>query len=214
MKVAVSAAGPNLDSPIDPRFGRCQYLLIVDSESLDFEAVENPAMTAPGGAGIQAAQLVGQMGAGAVITGDCGPNAYQVLSAAGIGIFVGASGSVRQAIEAYKRGELRATPGPSAEAYSGMGPGMGPGMGGGMGRGMGGGMGRGMGGGRGGGMGGGRGGGMGGGRGGGMGGGRGGGMGGGRGGGMGGGRGGGMGGGRGGGMGGGMGGGRGQRWQP
>jgi len=165
VKVAVSAAGPGLDSPVDPRFGRCQYLLIVDSESLDFEAVENPAMTAPGGAGIQAAELVGQMGVGAVITGDCGPNAYQVLSAAGIGIFVGASGSVRQAIEAYKRGELRATPGPSAEAYSGMGPGMGGGMGrgmgGGMGRGMGGGMGRGMGGGMGRGMGGGMGQGMG-----------------------------------------------------
>jgi predicted Fe-Mo cluster-binding NifX family protein len=193
MKVAVSAAGPSLDSPIDPRFGRCQYLLIVDSESLDFEAVENPAVMAPGGAGIQAAELVASMGAGAVITGNCGPNAYQVLSAAGIDIFVGASGSVHQAIEAYKRGELQATPGPSVGPYSGiepgMGGGMGRGMGGGMGRGMGGGMGRGMGGGMGRGMGGGRGGGMGGGRGGGMGGGRGGGMGGGRGGGMGGGRG-------------------------
>jgi len=55
MKVAVSATGPSLDSPIDPRFGRCQYLLIVDSDSLDFEAVENPAVMAPGGAGIQAA---------------------------------------------------------------------------------------------------------------------------------------------------------------
>jgi predicted Fe-Mo cluster-binding NifX family protein len=186
MKIAVSAGGPSLDSPIDPRFGRCQYLLIVDSESLDFEAVENPAVMAPGGAGIQAAQLVASMGAGAVITGNCGPNAYQVLSAAGIEVFVGASGSVREAIEAYRKGELRATPGPSTGPYSGMDPGMGPGMGGGMGGGRGGGMG----GGRGGGMGGGRGGGMGGGRGGGMGGGRGGGMGGGRGGGMGGGRGG------------------------
>jgi len=213
MKIAISAAGPSLDAPIDPRFGRCQYLLIVDSDSLDFEAVENPAVMAPGGAGIQAAELVASMGVGAVITGNCGPNAYQVLSAAGLGVFVGASGSVRQAIEAYRRGELQATPGPSVGPYSGIGPGMdpgmGPGMGGGRGGGMGGGRGGGMGGGRGGGMGGGRGGGMGGGRGGGMGGGRGGGMGGGRGGGMGGGRGGGMGGGRG----GGMGGGRAQRWQ-
>jgi len=150
MKLAVSAAGPSLDSAIDPRFGRCQYLLIVDSESLDFEAVENPAVMAPGGAGIQAAELVGQMGAGAVITGNCGPNAYQVLSAAGIDVFVGASGSVREAIEAYRKGELRATSGPSTGPYSGMGPGMGPGMGGGMGRGMGGGRGGGMGGGRGG----------------------------------------------------------------
>jgi predicted Fe-Mo cluster-binding NifX family protein len=190
MKVAVSAAGPSLDSPIDPRFGRCQYLLIVDSDSLDFEAVENPAVMAPGGAGIQAAELVGSMGVEAVITGNCGPNAYQVLSAAGIEVFVGASGSVSQAMESYRRGELRAAAGPSTGPYSGVAPGMGPGMG----RGMGGGMGGGRGGG--GGMGGGRGGGMGGGRGGGMGGGRGGGMGGGRGGGMGGGRGGGMGSGR------------------
>jgi len=170
MKIAVSAAGPSLDYPIDPRFGRCQYLLIVESESLDFEAVENPAVMAPGGAGIQAAELVASMGAGAVITGNCGPNAYQVLSAAGIEVFVGASGSVREAVEAHRNGQLRATPGPSTGPYSGMGGGMGSGRGGGMGGGRGGGMG----GGRGGGMGGGRGGGMGGGRGGGMGGGRGG----------------------------------------
>ncbi len=165
MKVAVSATGPSLDSPIDPRFGRCQYLLIVDSESLDFEAVENPAVMAPGGAGIQAAELVASMGAGAVITGNCGPNAYQVLSAAGIDVFVGASGSVREAIEVYRRGGLRATPAPSVGPYSGIAPGMGRGMGGGRGGGMGGGRGGGMGGGRGGGTGGGRGGGTGGGRG-------------------------------------------------
>jgi len=152
MKVAVSAAGSSLDSEVDPRFGRCQYLLIVDSESLAFEALENPALSSPGGAGIQAAEAVVDRGAGAVITGNCGPNAYQVLSAAGIPVFVGASGSVRQAIDAYRRGDLLATPGPSVGPYSGIGPGMGRGTGGGMGRGMGGGRGGGgMGGGRGGG---------------------------------------------------------------
>jgi predicted Fe-Mo cluster-binding NifX family protein len=138
MKVAVSAAGRNLDSQIDPRFGRCQYLLIVDSESMRFEALENPAVMAPGGAGIQAAELVGKMGAKAVITGDCGPNAYQVLSAAGIDVFLGASGSAREAVERYRRGELRTAPGPSAQPHAGMRPGMGRGMGGGMGRGRGG----------------------------------------------------------------------------
>ena len=141
MKVAVSAAGPSLDSPIDPRFGRCLYLLIVDNESMAFEALENPAVMAPGGAGVQAAELVANKGVDAVITGNCGPNAYQVLSAAGIPVFVGASGSVREAVEAYRRGDLRATPGPSVGPYSGIGPGMGRGMGGGMGRGMGRGMG-------------------------------------------------------------------------
>jgi len=158
MKIAISAAGPSLDSPVDPRFGRCPYLLIVDTESMEFEALENPAVTAPGGAGIQAAELVGKLGVEAVITGNCGPNAYQVLSAAGIDVFVGAFGSVRQAIESYRRGELRATPGPTTEPYSGMGPGAGPGIGPGMGPGMGGGRGGGMGGGRRGGMGGGQGG--------------------------------------------------------
>ena len=153
MKIAVSATAPSLDANLDPRFGRCQYFLIVDSESLDFEAVENPAVMAPGGAGIQAAELVASMGAGAVITGNCGPNAYQVLSAAGIDVFVGASGSVREAIEVYRRGELRATPRPSVGPYSGVGPGMGGGRGGGMGGGRGGGMGGGRGGGTGGGRG-------------------------------------------------------------
>jgi len=152
MKIAVSATAPHLDADLDPRFGRCQYLLVVDSESMEFEALENPAVMAPGGAGMQAAELVANKGVDAVITGNCGPNAYQVLSAAGIDAFVGASGSVREAVEAYRRGDLRATPGPSVGPYSGIGPGMGRGMGGRMGRR---GTGGGMGGGRGGGMGGG-----------------------------------------------------------
>jgi len=157
MKIAVSATAPHLDANLDPRFGRCQYLLVVDSESMEFEAIENPAMSAPGGAGIQVAQLVVQKGVEAVITGDCGPNAFQVLSAAGIPVSVGASGSVRDVVEAHREGKLS----PIAAASTGPGAGMRGGMGGG-GGGMGGGRGGGMGG-RGG-MGGGRGGGMGGGR--------------------------------------------------
>ena len=151
MKIAISATAPQLDAEVDPRFGRCQYFLIVDSESMEFEAIENPAIMAPGGAGIQAAQLVVGQGVEAVVTGDCGPNAYQVLSAAGIPVFVGASGSVRDVVEAYRKGTLS----PIAAASTGPGAGMGGGMGGGRG-GMGGGRGGGMGGGRGGGMGGGR----------------------------------------------------------
>jgi len=157
MKIAISATAPQLDADLDPRFGRCQYFLIVDTESMEFEAIENPAIMAPGGAGIQAAQLVAQKGVEAVITGDCGPNAFQVLSAAGIPVFVGASGSVRDVVEAHREGKLS----PIAAASTGPGAGMRGGMGGG-GGGMGGGRGGGMGG-RGG-MGGGRGGGMGGGR--------------------------------------------------
>jgi len=158
MKIAISATAPQLDADLDPRFGRCQYFLIVDTESMEFEAIENPAIMAPGGAGIQAAQLIAEKSVEAVVTGDCGPNAYQVLSAAGVPVFVGASGKLRDVVEAFKRGEFS----PIARASTGPGAGMRGGMGGG---GMGGGRGGGMGGGRGGGMGGGRGGGMGGGRG-------------------------------------------------
>jgi predicted Fe-Mo cluster-binding NifX family protein len=167
MKVAVTSTGPDLDSQVDPRFGRCQYFVIVDTDSMEFEALENPNIMASGGAGIQSAQLVAEHGAEVVLTGNCGPNAYQTFQAAGVGVIVGVSGTVRAAIEKYKSGQLTAADGPSvSEKYgSGQGPGGGTGMppggmGGGMGRGFG--MGGGRGGGRG--MGGGRGGGMGGGR--------------------------------------------------
>jgi len=121
MKIAVSATAPHLDADLDPRFGRCQYLLVVDSESMEFEAIENPAVSAPGGAGIQAARAVAEKGVQAVITGNCGPNAFQVLSAAGLEVAVGASGSVRQAVEAYQQGKLQVTSAPSASPGFGAG---------------------------------------------------------------------------------------------
>jgi len=121
MKIAVSATAPHLDADLDPRFGRCPYLLIIDTESMEFEAVENPTLGAPGGAGIQAAQTVAETGAKAVITGNCGPNAYKALSAAGIEVAVGASGSVRQAVETYRQGRLRPAGGPSASPGYGVG---------------------------------------------------------------------------------------------
>ena len=107
MKVAVSAQKDNLDSPTDPRFGRARYFLIVDIESLDYDAILNPNVNAVGGAGIQSAQLVIKQGVESVITGSCGPNAYRVLDAAGIKIFEGISGSVKEAIQAYKSNRLR-----------------------------------------------------------------------------------------------------------
>jgi predicted Fe-Mo cluster-binding NifX family protein len=130
MKIAISATAPHLDADLDPRFGRCPYLLIIDTETMEFEAVENPAMSAPGGAGIQAAQAVADRGVKAVITGNCGPNAYQALSAAGIEVAVGASGSVRQAVEAYRQGRLRPTGGPSTSPGYGAGDAWRPAVGG------------------------------------------------------------------------------------
>ncbi len=149
MKLAVSSMGEDLTAEVSPVFGRCPMYLFVDTETMEFEAVPNPAMSSPGGAGIQAAQLAVSKGIQAVLTGNVGPNAFNVLQSAGVQVYPASAGTVQQAVDAYKSGQLQ----PISGATSGMGMGMGRGMGRGMGGGMGRGMGRGMGGGMGGGMG-------------------------------------------------------------
>lgn len=145
MKLCVTSSGESVDAGMDPRFGRCQYFIIADTDSDQFEAVQNPAISAGGGAGIQAAQLVANKGVEAVLTGNVGPNAYNTLTAAGIKIVVGLTGiTVRQAIEGFKAGRPEYVAGPSVDAHYGTGStagGMGPGMDGGRGMGMGGGRG-------------------------------------------------------------------------
>jgi predicted Fe-Mo cluster-binding NifX family protein len=169
MKVAVSSSGKDLDSQIDPRFGRCSYFIILDLDDMSFEAFENGSAMLGGGAGIQSSQFVASKGAEAVITGNCGPNAVKVLDAAGIKIFLGQSGTVKEAIERLKNNNLDAAreanvpdhfgmqggdtssrqgfEGTASDrgSFTGMGMGGGRGMGRGMGMGGGRGMGRGMG---------------------------------------------------------------------
>ncbi|HIE13877.1 TPA: dinitrogenase iron-molybdenum cofactor biosynthesis protein [Candidatus Bathyarchaeota archaeon] len=137
MKVAVSSTGPSLDSQLDPRFGRCAYFIIVDTENFEFEAIPNTAQYVAGGAGIQAAQIVASKGVQAVITGNVGPNAYQALSAAGIKIIIGAYGTVKDAVMKLKSGELKSSVAPTAPLHYGVGFGRGMGRGMGLRRGMG-----------------------------------------------------------------------------
>ena len=120
MKICVTSEGNSLDSNVDPRFGRCQYFIIVDADTLKFEAIENPNIDSIGGAGIQSAQLVASKKVKAVVTGNVGPNAFQTLQAAGIEVFTGASGTVKEAIEKYKEGEFKVTSNPSVGSHSGM----------------------------------------------------------------------------------------------
>jgi len=109
MKIVVSSQGATLDSPVDPRFGRAAYFLLVDSDTGAFSAHDNAQnLNAPQGAGIQAAQTVARLGAEAVITGHVGPKAFATLQATGIAIHTGGAGSVRQAIEQFKSGKLSA----------------------------------------------------------------------------------------------------------
>jgi predicted Fe-Mo cluster-binding NifX family protein len=127
MKICISAVAGTLDAQMDPRFGRCPYLVIVDSETMQFEAIPNAASGAMGGAGIQAAQTIASRGAKVLITGNVGPNAFQALSAAGIKIVTGASGTVREVVEKYKRAELKETDAPTVRGHFGMGMGGGQG---------------------------------------------------------------------------------------
>ena len=122
MKIAVTASQPDLESPVDPRFGRCEYFVIVDTETGQFETYENPHGTATSGAGIQAAQFVIDKGAKVVLTGSCGPNAFQTLQAAGVEVIVGVSGSIKEAIEKYKSGQFQPTSQPNAPSHFGAGP--------------------------------------------------------------------------------------------
>jgi len=145
MRIAVSAAAPGLDAEVEPRFGRCPQFVIVDPQSMEFEALENTNAMAAGGAGISTAQMIADKGVEVVLTGNCGPNAYQTLSAAGVQVVTGVSGSIRDAVEAYKAGKLQPNAQPSVGSHHGMGMGSGTGGGRGMGRGMGGGRGMGMG---------------------------------------------------------------------
>jgi len=161
MKIAISATGSSLDADVEPRFGRCPYFIIVDPETMEFEAIDNSSAMAASGAGISAGQMIADKSIQALLTGNCGPNAYQVLSSAGIQVITGVSGKVKEVIGDYQAGKYKVGSqpnvpdrfgtgtGPGRGAGSGMGRGMGRGMsrvmGRGMGRGMGGGMGRGAG---------------------------------------------------------------------
>ncbi|MBN2138737.1 MAG: 4Fe-4S binding protein [Sedimentisphaerales bacterium] len=167
MKIAVTSMGPSLDDNVEVRFGRCAYFLIIDTDTMQYEAVENPNIALGGGAGIQSARFMSEKGVTTVLTGNCGPNAFNVFGQAGIQVIVGVSGGVRNAVEQFKTNALSAASGPNVASHFGMntaaaepasmpqpmiGPlGQGGGMGGGRGMGRGCGMGRGMG--RGGGMG-------------------------------------------------------------
>ena len=105
MKVAVTSSGESLDAQIDPRFGRCEYFVFVETEDMSFEGGTNPSVSLPGGAGIQSARFVADSGAKAVLTGNCGPNAYQALQAVGVEVYVGFAGTVKEAVEAFKAGK-------------------------------------------------------------------------------------------------------------
>ncbi|MGD2187672.1 MAG: NifB/NifX family molybdenum-iron cluster-binding protein [Desulfobacterales bacterium] len=137
MKIAVSSTGKNLNAQLDPRFGRCAYYLVFDSDDMGIEVYANESASMGGGAGIQAAQFLASKGVQAVITGNCGPNAVDTLSAAGIELFAGEQGIVKDVVKKYVAGNLKSIDEPTVDGHFGIRAGTDTGRGDGAGRGMG-----------------------------------------------------------------------------
>ena len=121
MKIAVTSVGTDMEAQVDPRFGRAACFVVVETETLEFEAVENANIAAAGGAGINSAKAVADTGAQAVLTGNCGPNAERTLRAANIKLYTGVAGTVAEAVEQFKAGALNEAGGPNVDSHSGMG---------------------------------------------------------------------------------------------
>jgi predicted Fe-Mo cluster-binding NifX family protein len=121
MKIAITATGKTMDSPVDQRFGRAASFVVVDTETMDFAVIDNENVAAAGGAGISSAKVVIDAGAEAVLTGNCGPNAQRTLSAAGVRLYTGVTGTVAEAVELFKGGTLTEAEGPNVQSHFGTG---------------------------------------------------------------------------------------------
>jgi predicted Fe-Mo cluster-binding NifX family protein len=118
MKIAITATGTEIDSPVDPRFGRAQYILIVDENGAILETVDNSQnLNAMRGAGIQSAKTVADREVHVLMTGRCGPNAFRALQAAGIKVAVDQSGTVREALTRLNDNRVAFADQPNAEAH-------------------------------------------------------------------------------------------------
>ncbi len=106
MKIAVPAEEKMIESNVSQSFGRTYYFVVADTETLEFEVIDNQAVSSQGGAGIKAAQAVVDSGAGVVVTFHCGQNAADVLKAADIKILKAVPGTVTEMVQKYKAGEL------------------------------------------------------------------------------------------------------------
>ncbi len=118
MKVAVTSKGTTLESAVDPRFGRAEYFIIVDTETFEFDVVDNNKNSnAFKGAGIKAAAAIVDKGADVLLTGFCGPNAYKALHAAGVNVANDAKGSVKDVVDGFNRGDYPFSDSPNTDGH-------------------------------------------------------------------------------------------------
>ncbi|MDN5302917.1 MAG: hypothetical protein PWQ60_2431 [Thermoanaerobacteraceae bacterium] len=118
MKIAITSSGSDLDSMVDERFGRCRYFIFADSDTKEFEAVENEYASGAHGTGVQVAQFIVDKGISALITGNVGPNAMRVLMESGIEVYTTRSMTVKEALEHFEKGNLDKAFGPTTTQHN------------------------------------------------------------------------------------------------
>jgi predicted Fe-Mo cluster-binding NifX family protein len=118
MKIAVTSKGKDLGSELDERFGRAKYFIIYDTDADQYIALDNEVnLNAAQGAGVQSGELIVREGANVLLTGHCGPKAFRVLNTAGVDVFNGCRGTVEQAIESYRKGEMKQAQAPDVQGH-------------------------------------------------------------------------------------------------
>jgi predicted Fe-Mo cluster-binding NifX family protein len=118
MRIAVTATGKTSDSGVDPRFGRAKYFLVYDTDTEQYQAIDNQInVNAIQGAGIQAGEVISKEHVDVLLTGHCGPKAFRTLQAAGVTVVTGASGTIGEAVQRYLDGELTEAKGPDVEGH-------------------------------------------------------------------------------------------------
>lgn len=118
MNIILTATSPSIDSNVDGRFGRGAYLIIVNPDTMEWQAHPNPGVGASGGAGTLAAQFAANQHVDSVVSGDFGPNAYNALQAAGISMYLfGPSATIKEAVERFKAGQLECVGAPTGPGH-------------------------------------------------------------------------------------------------
>jgi predicted Fe-Mo cluster-binding NifX family protein len=120
MKICITSTGQGMDSEVDPRFGRCQYFMVIDTLTGKSEAIDNAGIQQAGGAGIQSGQFMVSKGVEVILTGNMGPNAFEVAQSAGVKVITGVSGKISEVLERYKSGKFEAAKNPSVSSKSGI----------------------------------------------------------------------------------------------
>jgi predicted Fe-Mo cluster-binding NifX family protein len=118
MKIAITSKGRDLESEVDPRFGRAAFIIIVDPDTLQFDVLDNSTnVNAFKGAGIQAASMISESGADVLLTGYCGPNAFRTLQAAGIKVADNVGGYIRESLARFQNGEFQFAAEPNTDGH-------------------------------------------------------------------------------------------------